>query len=303
LITSLDNVVAGIDNVNQKEAPAWLTKMEKAGFRPYIATTERLLPYFNAAPFGKTAEIFLLEDAKHLPFQEAYALSNALSMEQRDLKMPNWVLVDCVLMQTAIVGFMKSVSEIPAPLLQYYQNDESVDLDQLSHLPVSGQICSLAADGKSLVGFSLFSLGGWLEESDGLGLYTKALALEAYRASQYDYVYGITQYDNFSLRIHGRFAKEMEIHQATVPLHRLKDMTLIYRLSLNYDPYNLDIKPPEREPTFWLRATDRSSKERINKAMSQGKRFIIAPPFLVEREGELCLPIIEENNKEDKNKK
>jgi hypothetical protein len=279
----------------EQKAPAWLLEMDALGYRPYIATSERLLPFFNTKPFGRQADCFLLEDPKHHAFHEAYLLSNSLSFEKPDIKMPHWVLVDCVLMQTAIVGFMKDVSKIPEPLLKHYHDDASVDVSQLQSLPVSGQIASLAADGKSVVGLSLFSLGPRLGEPKGLGLYTKALALEVYRAAQYEYIYGITQYDNRSLRIHGRFAEKMEIYQPTVPLHPYKDMTLIYRMSLKYDVYNLDKGPAEKEPTFWLNAQDKEGKQRIQAGMTKGKRYIIAPPFLVKRDGECFLPIVEED--------
>jgi hypothetical protein len=179
--------------------------------------------------------------------------------------------------------------------LKHYEDDASVDISQLKSLPVSGQIASLAADGKSVVGLSLFSLGPKLGEPKGLGLYTKALSLEVYRAAQYEYIFGITQYDNRSLRIHGRFAEEMEIYQPTVPLHPFKDMTMIYRMSLKYDVNNLDKPPADKEPTFWLNSQDKAGKQRIQDGISKGKRYIIAPPFLVKRDGENFLPIIEKD--------
>jgi len=290
----LDNPAFGSKSVEQK-TPTWLLDLEKRGYCPYIATSDRLLPYFNTKPFGRQAECYTLENPKHEAFHEAYLLSNALSFQKPDIKMPHWVLVDCVLMQTAIVGFTKQLSAVPDELLKHYKDDPTVDVSQMSHLPVSGQIASLAADGKSVVGLSLFSLAPRLGESKGLGLYTKALALEVYKAQQLEYVYGITQYDNRSLAIHGRFAKQMEIYQPMVQLHPFKDMTFIYRMTPDYNAYELDSKPVEVEPTFWLNATDKESKLRMQEAMTKGKRFIIAPPFIVKRDGQTFLPIIEKD--------
>ena len=48
---------------------------------------------------------------------EAYLLSNSLSYESPNLKMPHWVLIDCVLMQTAVVGFTIAKSAVPEELL------------------------------------------------------------------------------------------------------------------------------------------------------------------------------------------
>jgi hypothetical protein len=204
-------------------------------------------------------------------------------------------MIDCALMQSAIVGFTRSVKDLPPELLKFYEDDPRVDLSALERIPVSGQIASPAASHGTFVGISLFSLGQHLRGEQRLGLYTKALALEVYKARQSGTFYGIAQYDNPALKIHGRFSSRMEIEQAMVPLHPRKDMTLIYKMSIDFDPHLVDTAPPEQEPTFWLDAHDREMKSRIQEGLRQGRRYQIAPPFAVHKNGSVVLPIIEEN--------
>jgi len=293
-----------MDNANQAQdpMPEWMLRLKEKGFKPYIATSRKLLPYLNTKPFGQNAAIHLLDDTEDASFMqayfllEAYLLSNSLSFDSPGLKMPHWVLIDCVLMQTAVVGFTLPKDSLPDELLDYYKGDEKIDFTKLDRIPVSGQISASNIDQKSMTGISLFSLGRkWLKSEQKLGLYTKTLALEVYKAKQYDTYYGIAQYDNTSLRIHGRFAQEMEISQAMVLLHPCREMTFIYQMKLDYDPQNPGRNLPEPEPTFWLNAHDTSKKREIQEGIRNGKRYIIAPPFAERRDGVVHLPIIEKD--------
>ena len=236
-----------------------------------------------------------MENPKHTAFHVAYLLSNALGFRSPDLKMPHWVLIDCALMQTAIVGFMRKCTDLPDNFLNHYRKDPSIDFDRLDYIPVSGQIASPTADRKSLNGFSLFSLGSMLEAPKNLGLYTKALALEVYRAASYEWLCGITQYDNPAIKIHGRFSSLMEIVQPIVSLHPKRNMTFTYRMTVNYDPHRLGVPLGNIEPSFWLEANDAEGKLEMQKGIANGKRFFIAPPFSLTRNGKIYLPIIQKD--------
>lgn len=275
--------------------PDWLLRLLDKGYEPYIATSRHILESLNTTPFNHALPIHLLDDQEQIPFYEAYLLSNSLSFSSPDLKMPHWVMIDCALMQSAIVGFTRAVKDLPSELLKYYEDDPRVDLSNLTRVPVSGQIASPAAACGSFVGISLFSLSKQLNGDKGLGLSTKALALEVYKARENGTFYGIAQYDNPALKIHGRFSSKMEIEQAMVPLHPRKDMTLIYKMNINFNPYTIEQAAPEREPTFWLDAKDKEMKFRIQEGLRQGRRYQIAPPFAVNKGGAILLPIIEEN--------
>jgi hypothetical protein len=281
---------------NRNDAPLWLKELLEAGFKPYIASSARLLPFLNTRPFGVEAATYVMENQAHHPFHEAYLLSNSLSFKSPDLKMPHWVLIDCVLMQTAVVGFMNNKGDVSENLLQHYRNDSSIDFENLNHIPVSGQIASPNADGKSLTGISLFSLARDIDGPKKLGFFTKALAFEVHQGHRYEWYYGVAQYDNPALRIHGRFAPRMEIYQPIVLLHPRKDMTLVYKMRIDFDPYALEASPVTAapEPTFWMNAKDRDAKLRMQEGIAAGKRYFIAPPFSVVKGDEILLPIIEE---------
>jgi hypothetical protein len=203
-------------------------------------------------------------------------------------------MIDCALMQSAIVGFTRAKKDIPDALLEHYEADPRIDLTKLERIPVSGQIASPATGKGTFIGISLFSLGRQIADEQYLGLYTKALALEVYRARQDGLFLGISQYDNPALKIHGRFSSRMEIEQAMVPLHPKKEMTLVYKMKIDYDPYDLDARPTAVSPTFWLNARDSETKREIQRGLREGKRYQIAPPFAVQRDGEIFLPIVEE---------
>jgi len=277
------------------QKPEWLLTLLQKGYEPYIATSRHILDALTVAPFGYPVPLYLLDDENQIPFYEAYLLSNSLSFSSPDLKMPHWVMIDCALMQSAIVGFTRAIDDVPPELLAYYEKDPRIDITKLERIPVSGQIASPAATHGSFVGISLFSLGQQLGGDKRLGLYTKALALEVYNARQSGTFYGIAQYDNPALKIHGRFSSKMEIEQAMVPLHPRKDMTLIYKMNIDFDPYSIEDAPTHKEPTFWLDATDKVMKAKIQEGLRQGRRYQIAPPFAMQRDGSIVLPIIEEN--------
>jgi len=287
---------------SKKESPmpAWLAKLLDHGYRPYVATSRRLLPQLNIAPFGcslesGTIETYLLDDEEQVPFHEAYLLSNSLSFASPDLKMPNWVMIDCALMQTAIVGFTRDKDAIPEALLSFYRMDDRIDFERLKRIPVSGQIASPAVnrDIPNFVGISLFSLGHQVDGVRHLGLFTKALALEVYKARDTAMFYGISQYDNPGLKIHGKFSPVMEIEQAMVHLHPRKDMTLIYKMQVDYDPAKLEEPMAPLEPTFWMDAHDTEKKREIAAGLAAGKRYQIAPPFAIHEQGKVRLPILE----------
>ncbi len=279
--------------------PAWLTKILQAGYIPYIATSRDLLPYFDTAPFGLPVQTFFMEEPSHKSFLETYLMSNTLSFKNPDVQMPKWVLIDCVLMQTAIVGFMKPTSEVPDKLLESYRNNKLVDIDHLSYLPISGHVSSPCVGGIGFVGISLFSLGREIGDIKGLGLYSKALALEVYRAPSHKVFRGIVQYDNNALRVHGRFSTRTEITQPMVPLHPRNDMTLIYQQQIDYDPYQLDKLPAPENPTFWLNARDSAAKRQLLDGRNNGNKYIIVPPFQVQSGEDVLLPIVEIKSNEE----
>ena len=259
------------------------------GCIPYIATSEYLLPYFDLKPYGFDLMPFC-DGPDKTNFHHAYIRSNTLAFEA-DLSMPQWVYIDYVLLQTACVGFMVEKSKVPNQVLAQFDADPLVCLDDLNYVPVSGQTAGLTVDKETWQGCSLFSLAKHFPglKSLGLATYTRALALEAYRAKKFR---GITQYDNMAVSIHGKTAQEFFIRQAIVWLHPRTHMTFIYEQIPNYDLANLKNREDE-EYTFLMSAYDFEAKKRIEEGLRNGKNYKIVPPFQINKNDEIFLPILE----------
>jgi len=272
----------------------WFQQLLDFGLRPYVATARHQLPALDMAAAGPDPLVVTLEDKAARPFHRAYNVANALAFGARDLTMPGWVYIDCVLMQTAVVGFAAPKGMLPKSLLMEF----SPEAEALDWLPISGQTASPAIDGKTLVGFSLFSLRSYWPELPALGLATKAMALEVYKARGFDRFIGITQYDNPALAMHGRFGKSVEVVSARVPLHAQGDISLVYGMAVDFDPSALDAAPiSEKTPDFWVDASDAASITRLEEGIAAGKRYFILPPFQVRQGQSVKLPISEETAK------
>jgi hypothetical protein len=270
---------------------SWFQSLTDFGLRPYVATARHQLPALDVPAAGTEPYIACLEDKAAKPFHRAYNIANALAFGARDLTMPGWVYIDCVLMQTAVIGFAAPKTMLPAKLLKEFGPAAAV----LDWLPVSGQTASPAIDGKTLVGFSLFSLRSYWPELPALGLATKGLALEVYKARDYERFLGITQYDNPALAMHGRFGTAVEVVAARVPLHAQGDVSLVYGMSVDFDPARLDEVPvTDKEPDFWIDPSSGDGIDRVEEGLAAGRRYFILPPFQVREGQSVKLPIAEE---------
>ncbi len=267
----------------------------RIGLVPYVATSEYLLPYFDMSAFGGHEIIRLMEDPAHRDFHEAYLVSNSLAFGNPNLKMPNWVYIDCALMQTAVVGFAIPMDKAPDTLREHYELDPYVDTDKLDYIPVSGQIAALGIDGRTLTGYSLFSLRRQLGamEVSNLAARTKYAALKAYKAEEMESFLGISQYDNNALKIHAQFGEKMYIDRATVPLHPLKDMSFTYRMKIKLDAARIfgEGQGADAPYDFLLKSDDLAAKEKIQRERNAGKKFHIVSPVHIKKEDGLYLPV------------
>lgn len=276
----------------------FIDDMLNAHLVPYVATSEQLLPHLDLSLFKGHEVVKLLENPEERNFHEAYLVSNSLAFGNPELKMPNWVYIDCVLMQSAVVGFAIPVSKAPDSLIEHYERDPYVDVEKLDYIPVSGQIAALGIDGQSLVGFSLFSLrrqlsGGGLSD---LAIGTKYAAMSVYRAAERKKFLGISQYDNAALKIHARFGDKMYIDRTTMPLHPLRDMSFTYSMKVHLDEERI-FAPTNKnndQYDFLLKADDLQKKLEMQELIQQGHKFYITQPIQIKKEDGIYLPICEE---------
>lgn len=273
----------------------WLAELIDAGLLPYVATSEKFLNYLDLSAFGGKEVVKLLERPEDANFHEAYLVSNSFAFGNPNLKMPNWVYLDCVLMQTAVVGFCIPVDIAPPTMIDYYEKDPWVDINKLDYIPVSGQIAALGIDGKRLTGFSLFSLRKQIGHMDihQLALKTKYAAMLAYRAHEADIFVGMSQYDNKALKTHAAFGRKMYIEDVMAPLHPLKDMSFTYavKVELDDDLIFRDMGSEAKDFDFLLRADDFAKKKEMQERAKAGEKFWIADPVQVKKNDGIYLPI------------
>jgi len=261
-----------------------------AGLTPYIAASRIVLPALDQSVIGRAGHIYLLERPEDRSFHEAFRLANALGFTSPAVKMPNWVLVDCVLMQTAIIGFAIAKKRAPNDLIAAFEGDSSFDLADLGYLPVSGQIAGLSLDGQSLVGFSLFSLRRYLPQVPALGVITKALALQVYRAQGRRFI-GLAFWDNRVLSMQGRFGRPMKIESTTVPIYPARVHAMTYSMIIDFDPDEMHERESPGDFDFLLRADDEAKKYEMSRGQAEGMEYIIVPPYQIEKNGVIELPI------------
>ena len=277
-----------------------LKQVLDSGLVPYVGTSASVLPHLDLSVFEGRAIVKMPEEKGHFSFHQAYLLSNSLGFGAPDLKMPNWVYLDCVLLQTAVVGFAMPVELAPESLRTLYEADPLIDMNALDIIPISGQISAMGLDGKTLTGFSLFSLKSRLlnerKELAGLslGTLTKFAALCAYKADLPGrIVRGVAQYDNPALKIHGLFSDKMYIEQPMLPLHPLKSMSFIYRMqvTLSEEKLQSNVQPNDREPDILLHAENEAMKQDMSERIKQGEHFYIQHPIQIKKDNNVYLPI------------
>jgi hypothetical protein len=273
----------------------WISQLLDEGLVPYISTSEHYLQYLDLSLFGGKEIIRVLENPEHRNFHEAYLVSNSLAFGNPNLKMQNWVYIDCVLMQSAVVGFAIPIDKAPATLVNHYEKDPWVDADKLDYIPISGQIASMGIDRRTLVGFSLFSLRRQIEHINvhKLAHKTKYAALKVYRAEELDKYVGISQYDNKGLLTHTLFGKKMFIDQTTAPLHPLRDMSFTYSMKVDLDERRIldEMSQEVGGYDFLLKADDFKKKMEMQDRIKSGERFYIQDPVHIRKDDGLYLPI------------
>ncbi len=285
-----------------------LSRILAAGYRPYVSTASFLEGSLDLKPFGVEVDVYGTGESAD-SFHSAYLHANALAFGA-DIRMPSWVLTDCVLYQTAAVGFTAPKALCPPEYLDELKRREAVavaagsraaDIDSLEHIPVTGQVAGLTADRNTWFGFSLishqFPKGGLkytfedgLPREVRLASYTKALALAVYRAKRF---MGLTQYDNKAVSHHGLFGR-MFLHEPVVWRHERASESFIYTMDVDFEIDTfINRAGYTQKPTITLDADDREAKLDIARQIADGKQFEVVPPFrILSEDGTVKLPIL-----------
>ena len=265
------------------------------GLEFYLASNESLLPHLNTAPFGQQLRwIDFTRPAEQAwdtqEFLNLFNVINGIAFGDRGIPMPQWVMVDLILMPSAAVvaavsqdtfaGLLSNprLENVRHHLLAVQEGMRGGGYD--GPVPIGGYCAAPSAAPGTWVGWSLWSMMTGV----GLGRAVKALALAAYRAQRLD---GVTQYDNSALKVHTQFG-QTRIMVATVPFHTSPG-SFVYENDLT-----LPIDERKHEPTFLLDPFDYERQRAMQKTIETGEAdfYVLSPGHVVDR-GAAAVPILE----------
>jgi hypothetical protein len=267
------------------------------GVEFFLASNETLRDHLTVRPYGYELNwLDFTDTADHgwsnREFLNLFNVINGIAFGDRGIPMPQWVMVDLILMPSAAV-----IASLPqdkfADMVERSTFRFDTDVKRLLRaeqekmrasgytgpVPVGGYCAAPSAAPGTYVGWSLWSL----MPAVGLGQAAKALALSAYRARKLD---GVTQYDNSALKVHTRFGP-LKILVATVPFHTSPG-------SFVYESDFTTVCEAEAEPSFLLDPFDYERQAAMQKSIEAGEtEFYLLPPGHVAVDGKTYVPIWE----------
>jgi hypothetical protein len=265
----------------------------------FLASNETLREHLNETPYGHKLTWLDFTDTTDKgwstrEFLNYFNVINGIAFGDRGIPMPQWVMVDLILMPSAAV-----IASLPRSAFaeMVERSTFRFDTDVKTHLrrvqdqmaasgytgpvPIGGYCAAPSAAPGTWVGWSLWSL----MPAVGLGQAAKALALSAYRARKLD---GVTQYDNSALKVHTRFGP-LRILVATVPFHTSPG-SFVYE-----SDFTAPVAGPGRaEPSFLLDPFDYERQSAMQKAIEAGRsEYHLLPPGHLVADGRTYVPILE----------
>ncbi|HUC57497.1 MAG TPA: hypothetical protein VMA95_08850 [Streptosporangiaceae bacterium] len=269
------------------------------GVEFFLASNETLRPYLNEAPYGHCLNWLDFTDTSvkswsAREFLNLFNVINGIAFGDRGIPMPQWVMVDLILMPSAAI-----IASLPQESFAAMVENStfSFDSDVKAHLravhenarrdgyagpiPVGGYCAAPSAAPGTWVGWSLWSL----MPNVGLGRAVKALALSAYHARKLD---GVTQYDNNALKVHTQFGR-LRVVVASVPFHTSPG-SFVYE-----SDFTVPASGAHPEPSFLLDPSDYERQLGMQAAIAAGaSAFYVLPPGHIVHAGATHVPVLEE---------
>ncbi len=189
---------------------------------PYVLTFGHNVDHLNLdIDLGEDIEVLLVEDEANTDF--CYILNNNNQIAfggPKDMGMPLWVMLDCAILPTAMIGFMAHSDSIDDEMWEILELED----DYEGMVPISEYCAALAMEPGCVSGFSLHSV----VPGHGIATRTKALALAVLGATKQ---VGVTQFNNPAIRVHARFGP-MQILVHRPPVHTHPQDSFVYHLNL-----------------------------------------------------------------------
>lgn len=189
---------------------------------PYVLTFGDNAQHLNL-DLDLDEEIVLLDvaDEENAEFCAILNRSNQLAFGgPKDMGMPMWVMLDCAILPTAMIGFMLDSEDVPDDLWELLDLDD----DYEGWVPISEYCAALSVEPGCVSGFSLHSHLSRM----GIATRTKSLALAVLKATSQ---IGVTQFTNPAIRVHAKFGPmEILLHRPSVHTHATD--SFVYRIEL-----------------------------------------------------------------------
>ena len=275
-----------------------VSELTAAGVEFVLASNDSLRCHLNAAPYGHELTWLDFTDLSARgwttgEFLNLFNVINGIAFGDRGIPMPQWVMVDLILMPSAaiIASLPQDAFEVMVAKSTYsFASDVKTHLHAVLEqaradgytgpMPVGGYCAAPSAAPGTWVGWSLWSL----MPNVGLGQAVKALALSAYRAGK---LQGVTQYDNSALKVHTRFGP-LRIVVASVPFHTSPG-SFVYE-----NDFTLPVHSARPEPSFLLDPFDLDRQAAMQQAMAAGRaEFYVLPPGHLSQGGSWQVPVLE----------
>lgn len=191
-------------------------------FIPYVLTYGPNVEHLNLdIDVGRPIKVLCVEDEANADFCYILNYNNQLAFGgPKDMGMPLWVMLDCGILPTAMIGYMLHSDDVEDDVWDLLELED----DYEGYVPISEYCAALSVEPGCVSGFSLHShIPG-----QGLATRTKALALAVLNAR---IQVGVTQFNNPAIRVHARFGPmAVKIHRPQVHTHPQE--SFVYRLEL-----------------------------------------------------------------------
>lgn len=254
---------------------------------PFVVTVQQNLSHLRLdLAWGAPMVVIDAADPARRDFCMLMNHTNHLAFGGDGMGMPLWVLLDCGILPSAVVGYALPRERVSDDLWAQVSDPRTRDTYDDPLVPLAEYCACPTLEAGCVSGFSLQSQ----LVRQGLGTRTKALAMLVYGARA---VVGVTQFTNPSIRAHARFGPlEILVHRPVVHTHAANSFT--YRLDLPPDEALLAMARGEldrveaAEPPGEAWAFDpacEADHARLQGALREGARAWIVPPGWLPAEG------------------
>lgn len=253
---------------------------------PYVLTTAENSKYLNFEGID-ACQILDIADRRNRDFCDLLNHTNQLAFGgPTSMGMPKWVMLDCAILASAMIGFMLPIEHVDAKLKAKLNIDPSYS----GPVPISEYSASFTARPNCVSGFSLQTQ----IESLGIGTRTKALALAILNANRQ---IGVTQFDSTAIRTHCKFGPlKLEIHQPIV--HTYPERSFVYSVDLPDRDQLIQMSrgevfaQEEPENPFWFEVVNPKHHQKLADHLEgDGEAWIVTPGFRLGEKGR-SIPIL-----------